>query len=159
MRTLKSLLVLAAAFGLASCEKYALDRQMNELCKVDGGIVVYEVVTLPASRFDAAGNLVPDSPYREGMNLGEHLVGSNFVLEHVSETIVAGDPFKGVIAKGRLLRFVTRVRRLSDQKILAREVAYGRTGGDLSLGHPSQNFCPNPRPEVNLLQSTFRKGE
>jgi hypothetical protein len=158
MRSLNAMAVLTLICSLAGCERYSLDWQKNDLCKVDGGIVVYEAVSLPASRFDRTGNLIPHTPFREGMNLGEHLAGPDYAIEYSSEAIVAGDPFKDTVAKGRLLRFVTLVRRVSDRKVLAREVSYGRTGGDISLGQPSQNYCPKPRPEPNLVLSTFRRG-
>ena len=38
----------ALTTALAGCERWSLDRQMEELCKKDGGIKVYETVTLPA---------------------------------------------------------------------------------------------------------------
>lgn len=36
---------------LNGCEKYALDRQMRELCEKDGGTKVYETVILPKNIF------------------------------------------------------------------------------------------------------------
>lgn len=52
MRKLIYAATAAILASLAGCEKYALDRQMAELCKKDGGLEVYETVTLPRSAFD-----------------------------------------------------------------------------------------------------------
>jgi len=52
---------VAMIFVLTGCEKFALDRQMEDLCKKDGGVKVYETVTLPASMFDQLGD-----PFRGG---------------------------------------------------------------------------------------------
>ena len=38
---------------LAGCERWALDRKMEELCRKDGGVKVYETVTLPPKEFEA----------------------------------------------------------------------------------------------------------
>ena len=45
----------AALLLLTVCEKFALDRQMEELCKKGGGVKVYETVTLPPEMFDQWG--------------------------------------------------------------------------------------------------------
>src|SRR5688572_8558398 len=36
---------------LTGCERYALDRKMEQLCKMDGGVKVYETVKLSAAEF------------------------------------------------------------------------------------------------------------
>ncbi len=56
--------VTFAALALSGCEKFALDRQMEELCKKDGGVKIYETVTLPASMFDRLGDPFPGWPSR-----------------------------------------------------------------------------------------------
>lgn len=158
MDRVKTHVVLALALALAGCEKYALDWQMEELCKVDGGIVVYETVHLPPSRFNPDGTLVPVVPHREGMPLAEHLLGKDYAIEHSFKTIKEGHTFGRMFSEGRLRRYQEVIRRISDQKILAAEVSYGRVGGEITFNHPSQSFCPDPRPTPGLLTSTFRKG-
>ena len=157
MDSVKTNVVLALALALAGCEKYALDRQMEELCKVDGGIVVYETVLLPASRFNPDGTLVPVVPHREGMPLAEHLLGKDYAIEQTFKTIKAGR-LDGMFPEGRLERYQAVVRRISDQKVLAVEVSYSRVGGEITFNHPSQSSCPDPRPTPGLLTSTFTKG-
>ena len=40
---------------LSGCERWYLDSKMEELCAKDGGIKIYETVTLPASDFNEFG--------------------------------------------------------------------------------------------------------
>ena len=44
---------------ISGCEKFELDRQMEELCKKDGGVRVYETVKLPPELFDQNGDPFP----------------------------------------------------------------------------------------------------
>lgn len=46
---------LLLSLGLAGCERWELDRQMEELCRKDGGVKVYEAVTLSAGEFSNVG--------------------------------------------------------------------------------------------------------
>ena len=142
---------------LVACEASALDSKMAELCQRDGGLRVFEVVYLPATSFDVTGRLisvagsVSANPYRR-------YVAKDYVLEMYIQEIKAGDPLRGFpISEGRLLRFEHRAIRLSDQKLLGTEVSYGRSGGDITLGHFSQNFCPKPRPTPGLDSAVFRR--
>ncbi len=49
-------LAAALLLTLAGCERWALDRKMEELCRKDGGVKVYETVILPAREFESAVN-------------------------------------------------------------------------------------------------------
>lgn len=50
-------------------EKDRLDREVKRLCAIDGGIRVYETVTLPAGKFDQYGQI--SVPYKENVKLGD----------------------------------------------------------------------------------------
>lgn len=160
MRGLIVTTTLVATLLLPGCEKYALDRQMEELCAKDGGVRVYEKVVLPAEMFDKTGQLITDS--REVLENGTVIlrhVGDKYVIEHLEEVIHPGNPHSGFISEGRLLKHVTLIKRVSDKKILGAEISYGRTGGDLTLGHPSQNYCPKPRSTPGVVHAVFTKGD
>jgi hypothetical protein len=149
-------LLVSIALGtltLAGCEKYALDRQMNALCKKDGGVKIYETVTLAEVDFNKLG--VPLPQYW----LDPSLVGSSARLgpayRYVSreESLKAGNPMNG---DGQLTRFVQEVHRVVDGRLLATSVWYGRAGGDfLVLGHFSTAGCPSPQPP--FLTAVFLK--
>lgn len=149
--------VLASTFllSLAGCERDALDRQMEELCKKDGGVKVYETVTLPASEFDGE---VPLGRYIPLAKSDADYLGPNYRYVQKLEILVGenADIEKG---EGRLSRFYTAIWRRSDGRLLGESVSYGRGGGDgFTFGfQPSGNFCPKPR--VDLIQSVFLKGK
>lgn len=159
MRRLTVFLTIACALLASGCEKYALDRQMKELCAKDGGVKVYETVTLPKEMFDRTGRPITGNLMRIRDGLTIQNVGSAYVIEHVTETIDAGNPSSGVISEGRLLRFVTNIRRSLDNKLLGTEVSYGRTGGGITFGHPGQNYCPKPRSTPGIIYAVFKQGE
>ena len=45
--------IVAMLVTLSGCERYALNRQMEELCKKDGGVKIYETVTLSPTEYEA----------------------------------------------------------------------------------------------------------
>lgn len=140
---------------LTGCEKYALDWQMKELCEKDGGVVVYEVVTLPPQEFNKEG--IP--LYRYWLDpklLGtSQRLGPDYRYVKSHQFIKSGDPLKG---EGRLTRYVLEIYRTRDGRLLGKSISYGRSGGDfIVFGHPSNAGCPNPEPQ--LLLSLFQRGE
>lgn len=141
--------------ALAGCEKFALDRQMEELCKKDGGVRVYETVVLPASMFDRLGDPFPGWPSRPE----EERLGSAY--RYVVETTYfkQGDPLKG---EGQLRRTSERIYRRVDAKLLGESVSYGRSGGDfIAYAHPTSKHCPVYQSTSQMLiRSVFiQKGE
>jgi hypothetical protein len=150
--TLGSFLVAATLIG---CEKHDLDRQMEALCKKDGGVKVYETVLLPAGEFNKEG--IPLARYWLDPSLvgTSGQLGPSYRYKSFEETIKAGEPMKG---EGRLTRYVEEIHRVEDGRLLGRSVFYGRAGGDLIvLGHFSTAGCPNTT--TPFLTSVFIKGE
>ena len=148
-------LAVFCILSLAGCEKYSLDRQMNQLCKRDGGVKVYETVALPEVEFSKDG--VPLARYwLDPLLIGTaYRLGPNYHYASLEETIKAGDPTKG---EGSLTRYVQEIRRINDGKLLGRSVWYGRAGGDLIvLGHFSTAGCPDPAEP--LFTTVFIKGK
>ena len=141
---------------LAGCERWALDRQMEELCKKDGGIKVYETVTLPASDFSNVGQ--PLARYaRLAMSEADYL-GPDYRYAARREVLIGEDakPQKG---EGQLVRLYWAIHRRSDGKLLGEQVEYRRIGGDLfTFGfQPSSASCP--RVERGVERSIFIKGD
>lgn len=162
MRRLIYLTASLVLVSLVGCEKYALDRQMAELCKKDGGLKVYETVTLPRSAFDQTGYLRrqeksdPNNPLT-----GYSIVwGGEYSITREITVIKAGDPFTGdgagFISQGRLERTQITVLRIAEKKILGIAVIYARAGGGFSLGHPDAKRCPATGP--NFLDTIFKQG-
>lgn len=155
MRTagLRSLLIAVLAMGavLAGCERHALDRKMAALCAKDGGVKVYETVTLSASDYEALGR------YATAKNREDYL-GPQFRFIDESSVVIGAenDPEKG---RGQIIRSYIAIYRRADGRLLAESVSYGRLGGDgVTFGlHPSQNHCPKPR--ISLKRSVFKKAK
>jgi len=146
--------LLAVAFGisLVGCEKAALDSRVDELCAKDGGVRVYETVSLPPSMFDQWGDPFPGWRGRKF----EDRFGPDYRYVEETEYIKNGDPFKG---EGRLDRSVTKIFRRADNKLLGEAISYGRSGGDLiPFAHPSSRSCPTYSDDSKwVIKSVFVK--
>lgn len=123
---------------LTSCEKYQLDRQMEELCKKDGGVKIYETVKLPPEMFDESGYPFPG--WRDRLHKEDRLSKDYLYVEETT-VLKDGDPF-AYEGKGRLSKWHIQIIRRSDQKVLGEATGYSRTGGDFWSPHPSSNHCP-----------------
>jgi len=159
MRKLTYGAVLLLLISLVGCEKYALDRQMAELCKKDGGVTIYETVTLPRSAFDATGSLI-EQDISDPTKLRTYtalIADGTYSISRVTAYISGGEPTFGLVKKGRLSRYENVVQRTSDKKVIAVEISYGRIGGEVSLHHPSSNSCPLPRSNPGLENAVFKK--
>ncbi|WP_146033018.1 hypothetical protein [Geothermobacter hydrogeniphilus] len=140
-------------FSLLGCEKSSLDQQMEELCKKDGGVKVYETVTLPPEMFDRWGDPFPG--WRSRSQEDRLGLGYRYVVE--TTYLKKGDPLKG---EGRLDRTVEKIIRMSDGKLLGESISYGRSGGDfLPFAHPTSKSCPVYKDDSEgLIKSVFVKG-
>ncbi len=137
---------------LAGCEKYALDRQMEELCKKDGGIRVHETVKLPASMFNQDGDPFPGS---RAQAIDERLGAAYRFVDEITY-LKRGEPMKG---EGQLDKSRKLILRKSDNKILGESISYGRSGGDfIAFGHFTSKSCPvSLGGAQTLLRAVFVK--
>ena len=150
-------ILTAVVLLLTGCEKFALDRQMEELCAKDGGVKVYETVTLPPEMYDQWGDPFPGWRKKVLQGKPEERLGSEY--RYVVETVYLkqGDPLKG---EGRLDRTTTRIYRRADNKLLGEAVSYGRSGGDfIAYAHPTSKSCPTYKTDDEwVIKSVFLKG-
>ena len=149
-------LAVSVLFYLGGCERWSLDKQMEELCKKDGGVKVYETVTLPASDFSNVGQ--PLARYAKLAKSTNDQYGPDYKYV-VKEEILIDRNAKGETGKGILGRIHFALYRRADGKLLGESVLYQRGGGDLfTFGfEPSRNACP--RPSADLALAIFVKGE
>lgn len=139
LRALHAFGVVVTCALIGGCEKYELDRQMEELCKKDGGTKVIEKARLPKERFDESGRIKRPPPEVTRKDPTAWF-GSDFRVVSTDRYLKDGDPLKG---QGVLWRTEYKLFRNADNKLLATTVMYSRRGGDLFvLGHPSSNGCP-----------------
>lgn len=152
MRGLVALALAAiSALGLFGCERWELDRKMEELCKKDGGIKVYETVTLPSGEFATLWKYVITARSLEDY------YGPSY--RYVSKKVILlgkdARPDKG---EGQLDRIYQAIYRRGDNRLLGEQVSYRRGGGDyFTFGfQPSSASCP--RLDRDLAQMIFIKG-
>lgn len=145
--------MLGVTLMLTGCEKFALDRQMEELCKKDGGVKVYETVTLPASMFDQWGDPFPGWRAKVLQGKPEERLGSEYRYVVNRIHLKNGDPLEG---EGRLDRTSERIYRRADGKLMGEAVSYGRSGGDfIAYAHFTSKSCPATQSESDLIRSVF----
>lgn len=135
--------------GIPAFNKWRADKLVDELCAKDGGIKVYETVTLPKQRFNQWGQFeVSSERYVKS--------GEQYYLAHET-TDIEGKSASTNIGALAVFKQHFKIFRIADKKLLGDATIYARTGGD-SIGpwHPSSHSCPkNP----NLEAAVFLKSE
>ncbi|WP_154716613.1 hypothetical protein [Sterolibacterium denitrificans] len=134
-----------ALVSLTGCEKYRLDAEVRELCAKDGGIKVYEKVTLPPEKFDQYGNIrIPTKK--------DAKPSDEYYYDDEDTYFRKGDPYDGP----NMWRSHTKVVRRSDGKVLGESIRYTRVGGDIpGPWHPSHFSCYDMDIPMDLEKSIF----
>ena len=147
--------VLGIVFGLfwfGASAYYAGGRallgnlEVDRLCKQDGGLRVYETVTLPAKKFDNYG--VVRIPSKQDAKPQDE-----YYYEQISNYHRDGNP--------KITRTQHRIVRRSDGRVLGESVRYSRGGGWLpGPWHGSSYMCPSISKDVPAIEeSIFIEGE
>lgn len=130
---------------LGGCEKYRLDAQVRELCAKDGGIKVYETVTLVAEKYDAYARtnwILPDKSQAKPSDDYFTVTDTNYYR--------TGNP--------EMSRRQYQIIRRSDGKVLGESISYGRGGGDLpGPWHDSSYHCPTGK-SLSIATQVFQRG-
>ena len=138
------ILVIVALVAFFEGRKAYLDYQVRELCAKDGGVKVYETVTLPADRFDKFDNV--KVPIRAAA-----LTTDPYYYEKETYYYKQGNP--------DLWRSELRIVRARDKKLIGTEIRYVRRGGDFpSPMHDSSFGCPAIGSYPGLEREVFVKG-
>jgi hypothetical protein len=126
-------LLVALWWGIPTFRKVRADSLVDQLCAKDGGSKVFEVVKLPANRFDQYGNVrIPSVNYKKAED--------DFYFKTTQTWIEGG---KGDSNELVIWRGLHEIFRSSDGKKLAEFIYYARRGGDPpSHMHPSSYRCP-----------------
>jgi hypothetical protein len=140
------LIVLGIYFTFFS-EKARLDREVDRLCAIDGGIRVYETVALPPEKFNEQGRINFYDP-----TLEENALGSEYIFKWDRYSYKKGDPGTQGPQESAMRRNHFRIIRKSDMKLLGEFVLYSRVGGDLpGPWVPSSYRCPGLEANENVL--------
>jgi len=149
-KTLIGLLLLFSV-TLTGCAGYVpgrqayWDAQVREMCERDGGVTIYEKLSISRSDVDLLG--------RVGETIGipaKELANPKApVYEEIKITYIKkGNP--------QVTRSEMNVVRRSDRLVIARAVIYARSGGDFpSPSHPSSFSCPDMKVIRSDLQQLF----
>lgn len=145
------LLTVAAALCACTSEKDRLDAEAKRLCAIDGGIKVYETVTLSPEKFNEYGQLqIPIG--KDDKGFGYFSRGSQ---EHLAGQISqqAGDG-------AGLKRFTEQIVRGADGKVMGESRVYGRHGGNLLDGYIQGGGyqCPTFEEVRTLSKKVFLVG-
>jgi hypothetical protein len=146
---MKTLLTIVALVPLAtSCAtpgKSELDAEVKRLCAIDGGIRLYEKVTLASDKFNQYGQINFYRPTH-----GENALGPEYLFKQETIYYRRGSP--------EMSRTHYQVIRRVDSKLLGETVFYGRGGGDLPGPWRDSTFvCPSyeEADSMALLMKVF----
>ncbi len=140
-----SIIVLSIIYVNFFSEKSRLDREVKRLCAIDGGVKVYETVTLPSDRFDKKYGQI--NFYRPTQ--GENALGPEYVYKWDIHYYRKGDPVSQGSHVAAMKRDHIKIIRKSDMKLMGEVAMYQRGGGDLpGPWMPSSYHCPD-RLEAN----------
>lgn len=140
-----ALLWLGISFWYGGGRKVYYDAEVNRLCRVDGGVKVYETVKLPAEKYDAFARsnwIFPDKSRAKPAD--------DYYIETERHYFKTGNP--------EVRRSHDKIIRRSDGKILGEFVYYARRGGDMpGPWHESAFGCPDPQTLPNFENSIFSR--
>jgi hypothetical protein len=151
MRAIRMLAALFVALGLFACTRQELDQKLEELCRKDAGVKVYETVVLGHAEYAELKTYA-------GSKSREEYYGPDYRYVTRKENLIGTDN-DATSGKGRLMRWSAAIYRRADGKLLGESVEYFRTGGDGLAGgsHPSSARC---NPQVpGLGRSVFVEGK
>lgn len=146
MKRLWALIAVAGVvLSTSGCEreKDRLDSEVRRLCKLDGGIKVYEQVNLRAEMLDNLGSIQIPSKERAR-------VSDEYFYEREVQFLRKGNP--------ELLRSHHQLIRRADGKLLGESIRYTRRGGDMPGPWIESSFsCPEIGSQPSLEQLVFQR--
>ncbi len=121
---------------IPTLDRWRADKMVDELCAKDGGSKIYEVIKLPAEKYNTYWLLnLPSVEYAED--------GTDYYLVS-SDKDIQGNKDKAHLNELVIWRSENKIIRATDKKIMAKLVSYTRRGGDpIGPWHPSHYTCPS----------------
>ena len=121
------------------------DQQVDKMCKIDGGIKVYESIALEESEYnkyiDKYGNLSIPREDKAPENI-------QYVFRNDSEFIHKSDP---IVRRDELM-----ILRRYDNKVVGKQISYSRVGGDFFyIDMWSSYTCP--KVNKNLFDAVLKE--
>jgi len=134
-----ALLLVGGALGACTSERDRLDAEATRLCSIDGGIKIYETVTLPSEKFNQYGQ--PQIP------ISRDDIGFGYFSRGMQDHIAGQLSQQGGDGAG-LKKHTSQIVRSADGKVMGESRVYGRHGGGLLDGYfQGDGFqCPMIEP-------------
>ena len=128
--------LISAGFGVFlyfSVNQARWDSRVRELCARDGGVTVFETISVSPEEFAA----LPTTGGQTAIPTQSAMKPKAPAFFTSSETVITdGNP--------RVTRLEHLVKRRSDGKVIGRIISYSRVGGDFpTIAHPSSFRCPD----------------
>ncbi len=150
------MLLLSVIYATFFSEKARLDREVDRLCAIDGGIKVYETAELPLDKFDKKyGQINFYDPTQ-----GENALGPEYIYQWDMHYYKKGHPVSQGAHETVMRRDHFKIIQKSDMKLLGEFVKYHRAGGDFpGPWMPSVYHCPGTLKASStiLLHEVFVK--
>ncbi|MHB1619268.1 MAG: hypothetical protein ACYCTY_04685 [Sulfuricella sp.] len=136
-----SVSVVLGLLWLAVGKTLWLDHQVRDLCAKDGGVKVYETVTLPPDKFNQWGQIrIPSKQ--------DAKPDDQYFYESFTNYLRKGNP--------EMWQSQYKVYRRADNKLLGESLGYARRGGDLpGPWHESSFGCPGNTDITDLNKQIF----
>lgn len=159
MRLLLLIIMITSCTGCVTYTQMMMDAEVDRLCAIDGGLKIYETVSLPPEKFNKYSQINFYKPTQ-----GENTLGPEYIWKRdVKYLQPGGDPS----ADPRMWRYHVEVSRRADGRILSEFTRYTRYGGDSRFlsehffgGQSSHYSCPEENAgEVPLINGMFIKNE
>ena len=138
--------LLLAMAGCTTPKQWKADSEVDALCAKDGGMKVYETVTLSKERFNEYGQFT-------GISIGENTKSNEeyYIIQKFKDITENSNSGNIDIYQNHF-----QIYRRRDQKLLGESINYSRRGGDLLPAHPSAYSCYKQVAD-DLLKQVFLK--
>ena len=138
-------------WGVPTYNQWQADKLVDELCAKDGGVKVYETVTLPKERFNQWGQF--HVLEKRAMKPGDEYY-TVWKTEDIMGKHNSSELWKLTVYRHHFLMY-----RTADIKILGESIGYTRRGGDpIGPWMPSAYACPKDI-DNELSKQIFFKSE
>jgi hypothetical protein len=144
MRRVAPVVLSSVLLIVAGCErtKTKLDREVDRLCAIDGGVHIYETVKLPKENFGPDGEVFPK--YR-GLPFDRGRYGPEYYLRSEEKALRRESP--------SMYRFSVGIVRRSDGRVMGEQISYVRRGGDFPGPWADSVYGCNEKPGVQSIES------
>jgi hypothetical protein len=136
--------------GVPAFNIWRADKLVDELCAKDGGIKIYETVTLPKERFNEYGQFVipPDKRYLKP--------NDEYFMQIITETVIGNNDYVSLLPRVR--KDHVSIIGVKDNRKLAEYISYGQRNGEamgFSLTQAGYS-CPKVS-DLDLIAKVFIK--